>query len=259
MKIQSVQVLLPADMPNVDGWALGSQYSWYQNTGNINVTTDADHSYRVIRATLDTLVYRQGIASYEAKIHFNNLDLLLQRKFYVGTRLSTNLTAGLDAYWINEYYDKTASGFSGTNPSEITTPDSFALYLTTKAWSLGPKFGLDTNWMLGYGISVLANLSASLVYTSYYDLTFTAIVNSITTTSSYPKNLNTLRPVTSMFLGLGWAQGFGEENYHLCLSAGWDFKLLWDYSMIDFMGTRGNTASSNLTLQGLNIKLGLGF
>ena len=253
------QVGLILDMPKVDDWALSSDYTWYQNSGDLNIITDGTHSYRFIRPIFDTLYYRKGTASYNLKMHFNNLDLLLQRRFYVGKRLFTNLAAGLDAYWITEEYNVSATGFTGAGANATQTPDTLALNLNTKAWSLGPKFALQTNWLLGYGFSILANISASLVYTSYYDLSLTSTINTTTVTDSTPNNLNILRPLTSMFLGLSWDKGFGDSNYRLWLTTGWDFKLLWNYSMIDFTTTNGNETSGNLTLQGLNIRLGFAF
>lgn len=258
------QVGLKVDMPSVDHWNLSSQYTWYQNSGNLEVTTDPDHVLRIRSHITDSLVYGSGTAHYNINMHFNNLDLLLQRPFYLGTRLFANIAVGLDSYWITQELNTSATGFTGSSPSSVTVGASQTVKLNTKAWSLGPKFGLNTNWMLGCGISALANISSSLVYTRYYDMSINSSVTYSSSTvsnviDSDPNNLNTLRPVTQMFLGLGWNRGFGDDNYRFGLSAGWDFKLLWNYSMIDFTTTNGNSGSDNLSLNGLNIQASFDF
>lgn len=252
------QVGLGFNMPGMDDWNLCADYTWYKNSGKLDVDTDALHLFRFLSRTTDTLTYRKGTASFEMKMDFNEFDLLLKRPFYFGKKLTANLIAGLDALWITQNYDLAASGYVGSAASAVTTADTRAVSLKTKAWSLGPKFGLDTNWMLGYGLSILANISASLLYTSYYDLsvnnTFTQLSGTFTVTDSVPHNLNVLRPISKMFLGLGWNMGLCDNSFRLGFSGGYDFGMYWNYDMINFTNTNGNSASGNMYLQGLNLQ-----
>ena len=125
--------------------------------------------------------------------------------------------------------------------------------------ALGPKFGLDSSWLLGYGLKFLSNISTSVLYTRYTGHTQTDNVGSgrlITeldlTGSSYihESNYGTLRPVIETYLGLGWGSYFCDNNCHLDLSVGYDFNVHFDYITMAV----APSDPSNLYLHGLNIQ-----
>ncbi len=252
------QVGLGFNMPKMDGWNLYADYTWYRNSGSLEVDTDTTHVFRFVSHITDSLLYRKGVVSFDTKMDFNELDLLLKRPFYFGKKLIANFGAGLDALWITQNNGIAGSGFLGSTPATVTTAVSHDVSLKTKAWSLGPKLGLDTNWMLGYGLSILANASASILYTSYYDLgisgTFTQASGTTTVTESVPNNLDTLRPISKLFLGLGWNTGLCNDSFRIGISGGYDFAVYWNYDMTNFTATNPNAASGNMYLQGLNLQ-----
>lgn len=252
------QVGMGFNMHGMDDWNLCADYTWYKNSDNITASNDSTHVMRFLKPDTGTPIYRNGSASIDASMNFNEFGLYLKRPFYFGKKLSANFATGLDALWITQSLDISSSGHVGNSPFNTTTPDNSIINYNTKAWSLGPKVGLDTNWMLGYGLSILANASASLLYTSYYDLsvvkTITQTANRFTVTVTDPNNFNTLRPIMKMFLGLGWNTGLCDNSFRLGFSAGYDFAVFWNYDMMNFSTIYTNAASGNMYLQGLNIQ-----
>ena len=164
--------------------------------------------------------------------------------------MTANFSIGLRAQWISQSFTETSPRLVGG--SNVLTNTSFSENLTT--WSLGPKFGLDTNWLLGYGIKVLANIATSVLYTSYNAGTTTHLElngSFANGTGSDLHNYGTLRPVTEAFLGLGWGSYLWNDNFHMDVSIGYDFDVYWDFNMQ--YATISQTVG-NMYLHGMNIQ-----
>ena len=165
----------------------------------------------------------------------------------------------MQALWITQKRNTTFNGLVGSSSSTATVRTNDSNALKSSSWSLGPKFALDSSWLLGYGLQIMANVSGSVLFTSYdlsdtYNGSYTSggVSRSYSVLNTHSDdNHNTLRPVTQMFLGLGWNMGFGDDSFRLGLSAGYDFDVYWNYDMLTFVGS-GN--ESNMYLQGLNVQ-----
>lgn len=253
------QVGLGFNMPGMDDWNLYAEYTWYKNSGSLSTSSDAGRVIRHRNNNTTALNYFNGTATADLHMHFNALDVMLKRPFYFGKKLTASFGAGLSALWITQKLDTTFSGLAGLTSATATTPTNDSNNLKQSSWSLGPKFGFESNWLLGYGFAILANVSGSVLFTNY-DLTDTFngsfTVGSNTTSfsvsnSNNGNNYDTLRPVTQMFLGLGWNMGFCDDSFRFGLSAGYDFDVYWNYDMLNFLGQGNN---GNMYLQGLNIQ-----
>ena len=197
------QVGLGFNMAGMDNWNMYSEYTWYKN----NHTTDTD------------------TGSSKTHYVYNNLNVLLQRPFYMGRKLTANFGFGLRALWL-------------TNNLSYSSGD-----LDQKSWGLGPRFGLDSNWLLGAGFRLMANAGVSALYTSY-----TTLNGSLTSSHD---NYNTVRAITETSLGLGWGSYFGDNNdFHFDLSASYEFNAYWNQNMAGVLV--GGTPRNNY-LHGLNV------
>ena len=246
------QVGLGVSMPGMDDWNLYAEYTWYKNTDTSSVSTGS----RVFR--LSEVVHRdnpvletlKGTVSSTVKMKFDALDVLLKRPFYFGKKLTANFGAGLSALWITQTFDHAMTGLAGP---VLNVPINRVNNTTQTSWALGPKLGLETNWMLGFGLQIMANLSTSVLYARYnLNNEGSATISGVSTSFSGETlhNVGTLRPITEAFLGLGWNRGFCDDSFRFALSAGYDFNVYWDYNMQGSVGAN----PGNMYLQGLNIQ-----
>jgi hypothetical protein len=248
------QVGLGFVMKGMDDWNFYGEYTWYKNS--------ASNSNAVAGTLPNALLTANLTGSSDISIAYNNADFLLQRSFYFGKKLTSNFYTGLRALWINNDASLTASG-TLTALSSIVTGDYSNVYMSASnsSWALGPKFGFDANWLLGYGVKFLSNMSASVLYTRYtgdFSSSTTGTGKVITafsgnsSVSINESNFGRLRPVLESYLGLGWGSYFGDNSFRLDLSIGYDFNVHFDY--VTNMTTPGGSGPSNLYLHGLNVQ-----
>lgn len=243
------QVGLGFNMPGMDNWNLYSEYTWYKNSNTKSVSSTAAVPLNVLNLHGRTKTYVVGTTTSEVEMQFDALDFLVRRPFYFGKKLTANVSLGLKALWITQNFNRTLVGSELLNDELEALNSSSAVKQTT--WGLGPKIGIETNWILGCGFQIMGNLSTSVLSTSY---NVTGTLETLDGSDSFNclHNYGVLRPVTEAFLGLGWNTGFCDNSYRLALSVGYDFDVYWSYNLIDYaVENRKNVG--DMYLQGLNI------
>jgi len=243
------QVGLGFNMHGMDDWNFYGEYTWYQNSGN----QTSSGSLSVI----DPLVSTDFDLSRHISLKYSNADFLLARPFYFGKKLTANFYTGLKALWITRKGDTSGSGSANVLGLATTTIDSLTTSSKVSSWGLGPKFGFDTNWLLGYGFKILSSISASVLYTRYTSSSDMAVEGTgdlLDTTFSVDANVGVsdsnygiLRAITESALGLGWGTAFCDDQYHIDFGITYDFNVYWNYV------TRRHNPG-NLYLHGLNIQ-----
>ncbi len=253
------QVGLGFNMHGMDDWNFYGEYTWYKNSGSKSNSVDIANDLG--SASLS--------GSGNRHIKYSNADFLLQRPFYFGKKLTSNFYTGLKALWITRNGSASSSGTFDLLDGQFASDGAVSFSATdkTSSWALGPKFGMDSNWLLGYGFKFLSNISASVLYTRYTenstmtstgDLTILGNNPTITGTQTVAiNNYGTLRPVLETYLGLGWGSFFCDDSFHFDLSIGYDFNVYWDY--VTTASAAGVATPANLYLHGLNVQLRFDF
>lgn len=259
------QVGFGFNMRGMDDWNFYSQYTYYRNSGSTSQFADLNRGNPTITGTLN--------AHGSASISFDMLDALIQRPFYFGKKLTANFVTGLKALWISNDYDvagsvKATMSISAPSPyyaGQATNDFEYSSDSDISSWSLGPKFGFESNWLLGYGVKVLSNVSVSVLYTQYSGHKEETSVGFLETNnygskpydydntkkSSY-NGVKGIKPMLETYLGLGWGRYICNEQYHLDVAAGWDFDLLR-------LSKNTTSGSGNLGLSGFNLKFRFDF
>jgi hypothetical protein len=275
------QVGLGCNFHGMDDWRFKADYTWYENTDHLRTVssiqslrtiTEGDQYFAVSPSFIKTPgglkqgVLLSGDLLSIAKLRFDELDGTLQRMFYQGSRLTARYSMGLKALWLNEYGQSNGTNlyFVGQNINfPVPLQGSFQTSAVLQSWALGPVFGFEANWLLGYGIRIESVLKGSLLYTSYTQLQF-ALTGQISDTGSadllldQSKKYNTVSPVLQASLGLGWGSYFCDQNLYFDLFLGYDFNVYWTRTVLD--AVRNNTgAPGSLCLQGLNFRAGVDF
>jgi hypothetical protein len=257
------QVGMGFNMKGMDNWNIYSEYSWYKNTSNENFTGTTANP--IVLASdefrsdgICPMAHLEGTLASKVKIGFQALDFLAQRPFYFGKKLTANFSTGLRAQWMSQSFSRAAPLLINNTANIVSTDISVSAKQTS--WSLGPKFALDTNWLLGYGIKMLGNIAQSALYTSYNTSSGYDYVRSngtiVSSSSTGLHNYGSISPVTEFFLGLAWGSYFCGNGFHMDLSIGYDFNIYWNYNMVHAANSQ---TESNMYLHGLNMQLRFDF
>jgi hypothetical protein len=255
------QVGLGFNMKGMDDWKFFGEYTWYRNNGNKSSSNTI--------STIDPLVSISANASGKVSFKYDTADFLVQRPYYFGKNLTANFSTGLKALWMtrtNNAYLIDPTTFTILSPSLLEgTLTTATLYDKLSSWGLGPKFGFEANWLVGYGLKFLSNVSISIPYTRYTQTVTTvtsgemdvlALDTSLASNITLKSNgYGTIRPVLESYLGLGYGAFFCDDAFHVDLNVGYDFNVYWNY-----MTVLNNIVSpSSMYLHGLNIKLRFDF
>lgn len=200
-----------------------------------------------------------GVTSISSKWHVSVdwLDVVMQRPFYTGRRLTLNPFMGLRASWITQTLAIKVSGILN-----FSTPPAVAQsYNTSHNWALGPRFGLDGRFLLGYGIRFQGTVAGNILYNNYTHVKHREDSFAPNNPNSSPitflaRNNGNMRTMVEADLGLGWGMYFGNQ-YHFDLSASYDFNYLpaqLQMRVLNDIQIDGVNASSHaLFLHGLTV------
>ncbi|PIS00522.1 MAG: hypothetical protein COT84_06885 [Chlamydiae bacterium CG10_big_fil_rev_8_21_14_0_10_35_9] len=214
-----------------DNWQIVSQYLRLHQ--DITSTSSAPNSPIGSIYTLWLISQNAGFASNAAakwRLNFDQLDLELARSFYVGKELVFNAHFGTRANWIDQRYNiQYFNVFAKTGNAFSSRAVSFS---KSDSWALGPKGGINTNWLLGKGFRLIGKASASIVYTKFKTKhTEQSPSNSISQVN-IKDDSSYLRPMAELGLGLGWGSFFKKESFFFDLSTSYDFQLLGSQNMM---------------------------
>lgn len=247
-----------------DNWSVSAEYTWLHGSTSTSRFAPASTS-----STTPTGVWQPTswmlpnnntsgtIASYiqsDWNYRFDILDAQLARPFYSGARLTLEPFFGLRSAWFRQGLElrSTLATLSGVRGAQTATYDLHAS-------AVGPRMGLNGNWLLGCGFRFMGDMAASLLFTGY-DV---HQVVGPSGTSGDParaeiENFNALRPNLDLSLGIGWGSYFGCRRYYWDLAASYDFSVFWSQNMMRYLADMANNnigaSPADLYLHGLTIK-----
>ncbi len=252
---------LGCKLKEVDNWNLFAEYTWYLNVSKDSFSTPSDSAlvlpgafFRRDQQSLSQYHYKGSIFS-KARLGFQSLDLLLQKNFYLGKKLTTTISSGLRAQWISNELEKEIEAKIVELSASGTTKTNTLIKQTT--WALGPKLSLNLNYLLGHGIKFISQMAMSCVYTQYnaYN-TYKNPKEGVSFKETTLHNSGSIKPVGEAFLGLGWGSYFQKDRIHMDLSLGYDFDIYWNYILAAAPITQ---SVANLQLQGLRASIRFDF
>ncbi|WP_420422109.1 Lpg1974 family pore-forming outer membrane protein [Simkania sp.] len=246
-----------------DQWELGVDYTYYR----LNETTSKSAptltpGTGVIFSNnwyLQSSAANQGIAgdklSSRWRLRIDWIDATLNRAYYQGECLTLRPYVGLRTSFIRQTLNVSMSDLANVNP--VSEPVKSRN--SSNSWAVGPRGGIQSAWLLGYGFSFIGDVGASLLYTQYSSVKHSesAVTQGSTGAKYSSRDVNTLRPMLEASLGFRWGHYFGCNAYHLSLAATYDFNYLWSQNMIrqlnDMFITGTSAGPGDLFLHGLTI------
>lgn len=192
------------------------------------------------------------------KQYLNLLDFELGRAYYVGEKLTFKPFVGARLGFIDQKYKMT-----------MITDSNIYIYADSKldSWLLGPRIGLKTNWLLGEGFRLFTNAAGCIFYQDFdlHSKKMKPVQTGVTDLKEekYSLDKGYINPSIEAALGFGWGCYFSDEQWHIDLSAAYEFYYFWEQNLfvsaaLDLPpGVVADTES--LTYNGLTVSLQLDF
>jgi len=223
-----------------DDWDLFAQYTRLHKTEN----TIFDPSYKT--GTFNTSWFYTNTNQFTLstittdikstwKIDLDKIDLELGRSYYLGSSLILRPFASLSGHRIDQKYDLS-----------LTTTQLYSSSTKDDSWSIGPRFGLSTNWFLYRGFNLFGYIALSLLYAEN-EISGSGDENQVTyILKKIDKNI--LRDVEEFKLGFAWGSYFTNNKWHINLSLAYEAQR---YSHTNYM-----SSSSQINLEANEVKPG---
>lgn len=253
-----------------DNWTLYGEYTWF-HTGNGKDDDDANpcgecgcaEVILVPTCNCPDGLYASDLES-KWKLDMDIGDIILARPAYQGKRLVLSPFFGIRGLWIRQKWEVEYDAVDIDN----APVGEYETEAHSKAWSVGPRIGIDGSWLLGCGFRIIGNTSASLLYTRYTHLSYDSnipngddagapapLVNPVSWENH--KNYGTVRPNFEIDAGLGWGMYVGDM-YHIDFEARYDFHVFWAQNMVTDVANWAvhwvDASPGSLYLHGLTIK-----
>lgn len=200
-------------------------------------------------------------------LHLNLVDLELGRECYLGKTLTLRPHIGLRTGWIDQNCHFGYDGQFG-----VAIPSFNDVKYHNDFWGMGLRGGFDSQWKLGWGISIFGDFALSLLYGNFSvdrENTLSAIfLNApFLMDNTNHESFHLARAIADLSMGLRWDYTFLKDRYHIGLQAGWEEHIFWGQNQIyNFMDTsipfrhgKMTTGNDDLTMQGFTFSARLDF
>ncbi len=199
------------------------------------------------------------------RLQLNILDIGIGDRIYKSKRIVATPFGGIRSMYITQKLDISFTENSHT----VTTLPSQPIFSnnSSKAWGVGPLFGIEGSVPLSQGFRLQGDMIASLLFTQFTSIKHKenaasaiqvpAIINSSI------KNFNCLRSILEMGLGLGWNKYFYEQAYCIDFVLKYDFIQLQQQNMMrkltDGFINQVTSTASDLCIHGVSFNCKLNF
>lgn len=200
-------------------------------------------------------------------LHLNMIDLELGRECYLGKAFTLRPHIGVRTAWIDQHFNFEYDGqtlIQNSSFNDVEYHNDF--------WGMGLRGGLDSQWELGWGISIFGDFALSLLYGNFSvsrenDLSALILGSQFVFDKTNHDSYHLARAIADMSMGLRWDYMFLKDRYHIGLQAGWEEHIFWGqnqlYNFMDAIAlfNHGKTVFNNgdLTTQGFTFSARLDF
>jgi hypothetical protein len=206
-------------------------------------------------------------ARTEWKLRFDTIDLEIGKSFLLCNCIKMYTFVGVKAAQINQKLATRYQGFSlQTAPGAPFFPVASKVTKKNNFRSIGPTFGVTSQWSFGCNWALDSGFTAGLLYGKFD--------NKITTTfdvEAIQKKLNfvidddytRVRPMVSGFIGLDWHSCF-QECWSLGIGVGYEVQYFWNQWQSSPSAELSTVNASqspqgDLMMQGLVVHAAIGF
>jgi hypothetical protein len=216
-------------------WDLFVGYTWYRN--HAAKTRSDDIGFIDLRpiATTDSETFEKVSAS--AIMNMNMIDLELGRLIYLTKVVAIRPFAGLKGGSLNQSFKDHFTDPLSDDPTNSETKFSGK----NNYWGIGPRLGLNGEWHLDWGVSILGKFASALLYGGTHASSLSrymlASETAFTTDTYYKDEFSQLVPNLQMALGLQWQTCFHCEKMFYKMSLSWESNYWWDQFNLPYGST----------------------
>ena len=248
-----------------DGWDLFGEYTWLaggdqKNSFSAKPGLGAASTLSVVdpHGQIAVLSTQKGSSKWEQ--HFNVLDLMLGRNFFISRYLTIRPSVGLKSAWIEE---ELKLDYSSTTVQFLSNGVISAKLLRKQnMWGLGARFGFDGVWHFVKNWGLYGNISVTALWSDFHvkSKTKTLAVPTPGSAAATTTNLNNRESIQNVMavietgLGVTYMTWFHHDKYQFQVQAGWE-EQVW----VNFNHFVETAVNGDLSLQGLTIKAGFIF
>lgn len=210
------------------------------------------------------------------KVRLNMVDVELGRAFMTSKYLALRPFISVRGAWTTEKYKVQYREFDNVQQPTTGLVEVARQHVEFKnrTWGVGPRFGFDSRWTMGWGFSFYGNAAISLLYGSFtlkqsgfvdYSCTGTTPVD----TQCEPvcgklhETYHLGQAITDLALGLMWEHTF-KSDWRLAFNLGWDQHMFFNRNQFwrvtrpgggdgvtnDFSHERGDLSFQGISLGG---------
>lgn len=189
--------------------------------------------------------------------NYNVLDIKLGKPYYLSRYVAFNPHFGFRGGWIDQHFSVDYSGALEPGPINHRAVH----HGQNDFWGIGLRTGLDSEWMITQGFSIIGNVAGSLLYGKFRIDQQLQIpgddLNSFVISDRHYMNL----PNAEIALGLSWGKRFMQDRYYASLKAAYEFHVWFDQlSMRRFFSgsapySNDVVSRGNLTLNGFSLRV----
>jgi hypothetical protein len=253
-------------------WSLEGEYTWIRQTTHTSKDApntsfgipvwNANDWFQQMSSRGQRLAATHVFSKWHLAIDM--ADLYVKRAAYNGRHLILSPFAGLRALWIRQGLAIDFTEQARTRAYLSAQP--IQSYNHSNSWGLGPRIGLEGAWLLGAGLRLETDVTASLLgtkYTKIFHSEEAASTGQIPSQLTFSMNDYTaLRTVLEMGLGLGFGSYICGQKYFIDLFASYDFSAYYSQNMMRRLMDQvvaGTSSGSDLYLQGFSFKASFKF
>jgi len=156
-------------------------------------------------------------ASMKWRAKHNTLDLALGKPYHVSRLFIFNPFAGVRATWLDQNMTYRYSG-------DINGHDGIKVHHSCDYWGVGLRGGAGSEYLLGAGWNLFANLSMSMLYGKWNVTQNIPIANA---GIELDNDFYGVTPNLELALGINWANFFAKNKYRIALSLAYEFQQWW--------------------------------
>lgn len=239
-----------------DGWDLRLTWLRFTDNGHKSAFAHAGQFIfptRVPPAGFATLAdYATQLKGYWS-LNLNQLDLDLGREFFVSKWLTLRPHAGVRTDWVRQRLNANYKNFGAVAGTSANTSAKDHWF------GFGVEGGLDTQWGLGRGWSLFADLSGAILY-GYHKITQEVSTTTVAGAAStlyegLKDSYRVSHPTLDTQIGVRWDNMFCNDQFHIGLQIGWEHHVYFSQNQFPLFvdDTAPGVFTSNqgdLTLQG---------
>lgn len=240
-----------------DFWDVYLNYTWYRNSTSETRTNDVNGFIPLWPVSSSATAVGE-FTTVQAKTRFmlNIGDLELGRMVYLTKSVAIRPHWGARGGTIHQKFN---SAFSEAFVGGQFTDQNFSG--KNNYWGIGPRAGVNGEFHLNQGFSILGKAAAALLY-GKNDVRATTRRVDLTGVSSierqYEDDFYQLVPNLQLLLGVQWQTCFWCEKMFFKMSAAWETNFWWDqfnlpYGLSSLVAPMPTVGNQPLTMEGLTV------